>query len=194
MPTIQIPETLPKVFAMSTPAHLMRKLWWEIGRLEKTLQTERNAFDGHLTAAYQAFNCAVTAWHMVDRVWESSSPELRSEIGSDMGINVENRGEFLQAIRTSCRAMSYCREIATGSKHKVVRRHADPNVVAALDWWYEDATVESSVDDPISTHRWALKVYDGNDSLEALAVFREAFKFWQRFLERWGFIEPHFIG
>lgn len=58
-----------------------------------------------------AFNAAVTAWHLCDWVFEDMTPEQRQKLGF-------NALSDLQAhVRTNCRALYLCRYVATASKH-----------------------------------------------------------------------------
>lgn len=185
------PEPPPKVFALATPGHLLAKLHWEVKGLRRS--TGRRAELGaHLVAAYHAFNCAVTAWHMVDWVWMSCDENGRAELAAAMDMPRRDLGAFQHAVRRD-RALNCCRDIATGSKHKNVDRRPDPDVRAALEWSVEHATVESPVDEPLARYRANLVVHDRSGARPAVEVFEEALEYWTRFCERWGFIEARFV-
>lgn len=146
----------------------------------------------HLIAAYHAFNCAVTAWHMVDWVWMSSEAVGRAEIAASMEMAQVDLGSFQGAVRKN-RALNCCRDIATGSKHMDVAQRPDPNVRAALEWDAEHASVESGVDEPLARYRARLVIHDSGGARLAVDVFEEALEYWTRFLEKRGFIEARFI-
>lgn len=60
---------------LAIPAHMLQKFHWEIAQLEKSL-TEKQEHLGYFHApSYCAFNCAVTAWHIADWVWQSPVSE-----------------------------------------------------------------------------------------------------------------------
>lgn len=187
------PEPLDKVFALVTPYHFLMKLNWEVEGLRKA---ERDSEDlaPHLTAAYHAFNCAVTAWHMVDWIWESLEPSDRAEVATSLGMTVANAGLFRRKMRSSSRAINCCRDIATGSKHKVVSEGADPKVRAVLEWKATPAQAGSmKAGDPLVRYRATLMIHDEGGARPALEVFEEALEFWHRLLEQWGFAEARFI-
>lgn len=192
MPKIRVPPEPPsKVFALATPAHLLAKLHWEVKGFRRA--SGRHAELGaHLIAAYHAFNCAVTAWHMVDWVWTSIEENGRAEIAAALDMPRADLGSFQDAVRRN-RALNCCRDIATGSKHRDVSRRPDPDVRAALEWEAEHATVESSVEEPLARYRARLLIHDKTGARPAIDVFEEALEYWTRFLERWGFIEARFI-
>jgi hypothetical protein len=186
------PEPLEKVFAMVTPYHYLRKLHWEVEGLRRVLNENSN-FDSHLTTAYHGFNCAVTAWHMVDWVWESLTPGQQQELAAEMGMPSANGSKFRHEMRLACRAINCCRDIATGSKHKVVSKGADPEVRAALEWDVLHATCESTVEEPMARYRARLVIHDEYGARPALEVFEEAFDFWHRLLEHLGWAEDRLV-
>ena len=192
MPKIRIlPEPPSKVFALATAAHLLAKLQWEVKGFRRA--SKRHADLGaHLIAAYHAFNCAVTAWHMADWIWMSTEENGRAEITAALDMPRADLGCFQDAIRRN-KALNCCRDIATGSKHKDVSRRPDPDVRAALEWDVEHATVESSVDEPLARYRARLVIHDSAGVRPATDVFEEALDYWTQFLERWGFIEARFV-
>jgi hypothetical protein len=99
-----LPEPPHQVFMLATPAHMLTKLHWEIYSLRKAL-SEKPEHIGHTHApAYCAFNCAVTAWHLADWVWNASSEDRRADIlallGSTAGNDRNAFGKFQTAIRS----------------------------------------------------------------------------------------------
>ena len=190
---VPVPEKpLDKVFAMVTPYHYLRKLHWEVEGLRKSTVPSAD-FDAHLTAAYHAFNCAITAWHMVDWVWESLDAAERQELSKSLGMQVADGSLFRNSMRSASRAINCCRDIATGSKHKIVARGGDPEVRAVLEWDQTHFTCESSVGEPLVQYRARLMVHDGYGARPALEVFEEAFDFWYRLFEQLGWAEDRLI-
>ncbi len=104
-------------------------------------------------------------------------------------------GAFQSFLRSQCRALHLCRQIATGSKHKVLKHGNDENVTADLGWEVVDeATCESPCDSPLVNYRLHAVIQDGSCALEAIDVFREAFRYWERELAAWFLIEDCFIS
>ena len=76
MPPLPMPLDPPdKVFGLAAPHHMLMKLKWEIFQL-RTVAAEPCEPGAEIEPGYHAFNCAVTAWHMADWVWQSASPRL----------------------------------------------------------------------------------------------------------------------
>lgn len=182
---IQIPESLPKVFVLSTPIHLLAKLHWEIKGFQRSLSSK--SIFATLLPAYHAFNCAVTAWHVTDWTWEYVAAEGRSALAATYGLEGVNFGLFQDAVAQSSRALNACREIATGSKHRDVKRsRADPHVRAGAEW----AALKP---DRSGTPRYGTVwlIVDRHGKRPALEVFREAAEFWREVLSPW--MEDRFV-
>ena len=131
MPRLPIlPEPPDKVFGLATPQHMLMKLGWEIAGLRSALSVP---IKPGAEPAYHAFNCAVTAWHMTDWIWQSATADDRVEVLSKLAAPAtgkSNFGAFTQALTQRHRVLHICRQIATGSKHKIVERHPDADVGA----------------------------------------------------------------
>jgi hypothetical protein len=73
MPRLPMPPEPPdKVFGLAAPHHMLMKLKWEIFKL-RSVVAEPCRPGAEIEPGYHAFNCAVTAWHMTDWVWQSAS-------------------------------------------------------------------------------------------------------------------------
>jgi len=137
---IFVPEELPsapdKVFVLASPTHVLHKLHWEISQLKKALVSEPEKLAYTHAPAYFAFNCAVTAGHLADWVWEASGSDQQAEILQRLrcGAAQASKSSFQKARMERCRATHICRQIATGSKHMTVTRHPDPNVRVEMRW------------------------------------------------------------
>ena len=75
---------------------------------------------------YRAWNCAITAWHITDWVWENFSDELRKE------LRTKDVFEFQEYVRSQCPALKLCYQIATGSKHFLMKNNNTDPIVSAL--------------------------------------------------------------
>jgi len=187
MPTIrQPPEGPASVFALATPQHMLTKLSWEISQLRDSLSPRGDDFVWPLTPAYHAYNCAVTAWHLVDWTWCTADAELREQMGHKYQFAFpasERKGleRFADSITQDCRALHVCRVIANGSKHMKVGK-PDPNVEAQIKWVNEPSFLQLPY------------VADGDENRAALEVFEETFRYWQRLFSSFGFIEGEFVS
>lgn len=187
---IPLPPPRGKTFAIHTAGHMLGKLAWEIANLERASQGD-DPFD----VRYMAFNCAITAWHISDWAWEEIDAAVKRDLSARAGGRIADVGTFQSFLRRQCQALHLCRQIATGSKHKVVQRGNDENVTADLGWEVVDeATCESSCESPLVTYRLHAVIHDGSCALEAIDVFRDVFNFWERELAAWFLIEGRFIS
>jgi hypothetical protein len=71
MPFIREPPKLQEVFVLSTPQHMLDKLFWEVRAFNGGADTE-DLF-GYRNSGFAAFNCAVTALHCAD--WGSGQAQ-----------------------------------------------------------------------------------------------------------------------
>ena len=182
---ISIPDSPAKVFKLSTPMHLLAKLRWEIAGFERS-QRNKGLYR-HLLPAYHAFNCAVTAWHMTDWIWEYVGPDSQVDLATTYKLKNVNLRSFQDAVAQMSRAINACQEIANGSKHREVRRkRADPYVRAEEAW----AELEPSATDA-RRYGTVWLIRDQSGVRPALDVFREAADYWCGVLSPW--MEDTFI-
>lgn len=178
---IRAPAKMPKVFRLYTPMHLLAKLHGEIAGFRRSLDS--TSLHRHLLPAYHAFNCAVTAWHVSDWTWEYVGDHGQGELASHFGITRRDLFGFQDAVAASSRALNACREIATGSKHRDVKRKgADPSVQASAVWAQLEPP-KSRPGPPRYGTVWLIT--DRNGTRPALDVFNEAAEYWHRLLAPW---------
>jgi hypothetical protein len=181
------------VFALATPHHLLIKLHWEVRQLRASLPSKRRPIDLH-EPAYHAFNCAITCWHLTDWVWESADEERRQLISSNFGVGLRKIEDFQSALRLRHRSLHICWQIANGSKHFKLRK-TDPNIKTDEMWEYRPAMAgRMQAGEPLGSYVYRLSLTDGDLRLEALDVFEDAMKAWERELAAWFFIEGGYVG
>jgi hypothetical protein len=186
---ISIQDEPQKVFVLSTPIHLLAKLRWEVARFQSSIT--RKSLYQNLHPAYHAFNCAVTAWHMTDWIWEYIGPDAQVEIAAKYKFQGIALRAFQDAMAKSSRAVNACQEIANGSKHREVRRKtADPNVKVGREW-RELRSEPRKKSEGARRFGTVWVISDENGSRTALEVFKEAVDYWRRFLAPW--MEDSFI-
>lgn len=189
------PPDLPKVFVLTTPQHWMRKLYWEIAGFTQAEETQGEIF-GYQVLGYWAANCAITAWHMTDWVWASSSVSEQRALMEDNNFSGNTLRNFQTSIRANSRDLHYCREIANGSKHfQITRANADAEVQAQRNWSVKPAVVgELRAGEPLAQYVMELAIVDGAETKLARHVFQDAFDYWDRFLRQNGYLEDRLIG
>jgi hypothetical protein len=154
-------------FSFENSVDLLWKLYWEIERLHHA--SPHDIIDMKCFA----FNAAVTAWQLADWIFEDMTSEQR------LTYNTPNLGTLQAKVRTECRSIYLCRQIATASKHRSVTVHFDPQVSTVT-------AVEQTP--PGEWAKWRLVVNDGSTTTPALDVFEDARLYWYHFLEKLGLI------
>jgi hypothetical protein len=165
----------PRTFALENCWDVHAKLEWEIDGL-KAAPTDR----GPQELAYRAFNCAVTAWHLTDWIWDEMTELQKTSLG------LTGRGSFQNLCREQSQPLHICRQIAVASKHAMVSAKPDPNVQTAMDMDVREFRAGDTAGTPLTNGRWKLTVHDGEAEHEAVRVFEEALHFWDQFMMRHG--------
>lgn len=190
MTEVPKPSEIKNVFAMNEPQHMVSKLLWEIGELNssQSVWEENGSFP---TPIFQAWNTAVTAWHITDWLWASRT-EIRSILANEFGFQYEETAagirkgleRFQDAVAAKERALYVCREIANGSKH-MRRKKSDPSVEAKAIWRkaIEGAGLVVPGDLLLS-----LEITDGNETYDAVKWFIDAFGYWEVLFRKHGWI------
>jgi len=114
-----------KSFALQDSRDMLKKLRWELDNLFR-----RQRYDS-AACQYHAFNCAVTAWHVTDWLWQdiSSSPGLKTKMQEHSWTKCK---EFQGYVRDNCSALRLCYQIATGSKHCLMECNPDSTISAVI--------------------------------------------------------------
>lgn len=191
---VEPPKSVPKVFSLATPQHMLAKLYWEIEQLKKASAEEGRKLTFHQEQAYCAFNCAITAWHLTDWVWGDASEALRIEMCKYLDATTCCKRDFQNAICRKYRALHICRQIANGSKHMKLERE-DPVVEVGAIWEEHMPRAGSArAGEKISGFLRKFVVVDNEIRKPAVEVFDEAGENWKDFLGTWGFIEGSLVS
>lgn len=199
MPTYPDPDPPDKVFGLTGPADMLRKLAWEIYRFREVLSAPVDNSVGFQTPAYHAFNCAVTAWHLADWIWESATASDRDfilsklEPKSSASKSKEPFTRFQLALMARYRSLHLCRQLATGAKHKIVVKYADPEVTAKEDWHGEPRRFGDKFGSRYVDYSPRLTITDRDETRPAVEVFEDALRDWDRLLREWGYFEAPFL-
>jgi hypothetical protein len=117
-------NTMNYAYDLKTPVDLLHKLRREYTRF----------VSGHRNVSDHAFNFAITAWHIVDWVWEIANTP-------DSGVTLpqvfKNAADFGKWIAEQSEEMTVCRDLCHGAKH-FRRRDPSKSVVA-------DTTAQATV-------------------------------------------------
>jgi hypothetical protein len=184
MPRIPIlPDPLPNSFALSTPAHMIQKLRWEIANLRRAIESFES-IDAWRAPQFHAYNCAVTAWHCADWAWEYSDDARRHAIAQRFGFapskNAKRDAEmFFAAVCKQSRDILICRQIANGSKHMKIRKFDE--AVRVQNGWKTgpNARVPS--------------ILDGDTERLAHDLFEGAADYWEKLFRSIGYLEDKFV-
>jgi hypothetical protein len=101
-----------KSFELRDSRDMLEKLQWELNNLFCRQRYDIKA------CQYHAFNCAVTAWHVTDWLWQDISPVLKNE------LRVNELKHFQRYVRDDCLALKLCHRIANASKHCLLESKA----------------------------------------------------------------------
>ena len=164
-----------KTFSIDTPSGLLAKLHWEVSRLDVT--------PGHAiqVIAYRALNCATTAWHMCDWLFESGRTDdalkLRMvELFGGQSFTLKH----VQDWASKDRAIAICRQLATASKHFEIRDRPDAGVKAEIE-----ERITRNEDG--SANMWVrVVIRDGSEEFAPHEVFWRAYAFWDQRLQELG--------
>ncbi|MFF7398865.1 MULTISPECIES: hypothetical protein [unclassified Achromobacter] len=176
-------------FGLLYPAHMLQKLGWEVEQLR--------ALEDHLDirCVYQSINCALSAWHMTDWVFQfmteaqrekytpQSAESLLFKIAAatpDTSKWFKLRGDLMQAqlkiFRTRAQqaspAVRICRYIADASKHRYLTSNPDPKLHATVINWQ-----------PEESGKWTLPlVIDHGKEYRMPQLMASAHRFWSRYV------------
>ena len=174
-------------FALTTPEDLLEKLEREFDRFLRASQPDS---DDHTHQSDYAFNFCVTAYHMIDWVWEY---EHRVN-GVNRPYGHSNRYELAEEVCDDHEAVAVCRDIANGSKHFAtdpdrdsrlqsteVRLTNNSGMGAPGDTPFGPPGLRSFAGTGVLREELWINLEDG-DQRKAESVFKEALSFWQQFL------------
>ena len=195
-----LPRTPAHSFGLKTPRDMLAKLEREFNRLAEDTFNPEEVVD-------HTINCAMTAWHMVDWVWElhfRGNNATLEKLAAQADIKRQPKEEernytpdwVKNAICQLCPAIGTCRDIANGTKH-AISGHQDPAVVETMV--SARPTVEFTLDSStlgggdvlggpeLPETQYLPKIVSNDGTRDgAIAVFDHAVQFWRSFLDEFG--------
>jgi hypothetical protein len=126
------------VFGLRSAQHLFKKLVWEHEHFRHAMAADNYRYPDP-SPIYWAFNCAVTAWHLVDWIWADATDEQKAKLASTYGFNqADGRDAFAKALLDLVPELAACSDIANGSKHFKLTRpktsvEAETNFAVVVD-------------------------------------------------------------
>ena len=176
------PSEIGNVFGLHQPHHMLSKLLWEIYELTNSMSVWEESGSWPVPM-FQAFNTAVTAWHITDWLWQSNL-ETRTALRKRYGIFEDETQKglrkgleaFQNAVAKENRSLYICREIANGSKHmRTTKREGKIRAMAKWDPVVDGAGLVKPGDLVMS-----LRVADGDAETDAEMCFINALGYWER--------------
>ena len=185
-------------FGIETPRGMLRKLERELKRLSRATFEPQDVVD-------HSINCAMTAWHIVEWVWQlhfRRNQDALDALARAAGLQTPNGGgryppQWMADWICQCSPeIATCREIAIGSKHVILDpppvRVADTDVSARPT---QEFTLGTSVlgggdvfdgrDLPPTQYLPKVRGNDGTTH-NAIQVFDAAVLFWRQFFDDYG--------
>lgn len=179
MPYIPQPPPRPEnVFVMSRPADMLAKLSWENAQFQKIMRRQQSQPGSMIFAGYQAFNCAVTAWHCADWAWGYADDEAKRRLAKRYSFSLKssdrkNREAFFNAVCAASRDLEICRHIANSSKHLKLDRPDDRGFRALA----ANAVYRASPDAEL-IDIFELLVIDHDQPVRLADIFSRALEYW----------------
>jgi hypothetical protein len=137
---------------------------------------------------------AHTSWHISDWVGESFDVRQREHLahrsnGAIFDLTAtDSLLKFQDVLREKHRSLHICWQIATGSKHKNIRK-PDPVIKVEEVWVNQSQAGIMRCGQPLGWHRQELIIYDDEKKRRAIEVFEEAADCWDGEFRSWGFLE-----
>lgn len=184
-------EPLPNVFGLRTAPNLFRKLLWEREQLHRALAPEIYRYPD-VGPIYVAFNCAVTAWHLVDWVWADATDTQRATLASTYGLcqfkGRKGRKGFSEALCERVPELAACHDIANGSKHfQLTQPKSSVKVEADFAVVVDPAMSGLNCGEYLLTlHVW---LPDRKQNMTAKVFFDKILAFWYATMNRIGMLE-----
>ncbi|EIK67186.1 hypothetical protein PseBG33_2645 [Pseudomonas synxantha BG33R] len=150
------------------------KLAWEIRNLEREENSTTGPYQNEKEAEFAAFNCAISAWHILDWVWRTCNQEQKAKISPDGTFK-----SFKTAMAAECRSLLICQTLCNSTKHASPGRDLRLRCLCRF----------VLVDPDSNKMKFNLIVEAGGEEHLALDVFKQAGRFLFEKLIAWNLFE-----
>jgi hypothetical protein len=177
------------VFVLSTPADMAAKLEWEIESFTSTMFHQMKQPEAFRSAGYQAFNCAVTAWHLADWTWAYADESIEGELAKRFGFKMkirdrDNRNQFLEAVAAASRDIHIWRYIANSSKHLKLDKVEDRGFRGKIGYGRIPAGHNGEVKEV-----FGFLIVDKGETILIERIFSRACEYWKQLLLEIGYLD-----
>ncbi len=171
------------VFVLSKPSEMLEKLRWEIAGFCATVSGQMGKPEAYNHAGYQAFNCAVTAYHIADWTWAYADPARKADLAVHFGFKLvkkdrNNRNQFLASVANKSRDIHVCRYIANSAKHLKLDDEDKRG------FYLKIGRAAFNADDV----RFGLLVMDQGRTILIERIFTRALEFWETLFKEIGYL------
>ncbi len=174
-------------FGIDTPADMLRKLQRELNRVAEASFIKQDLTDFGL-------NCALTAWHISDWVWQhrfKDDPEALKTLLSRYPKLLERSNEygFKEYLTRQCPELALCQDIANGFKH-VAAIPLNTRQAKGADDTTASATTALGLYGYVAdgeSYRLKISSPDGK-SCDGVNAFNEVVRFWTQFMAEHGLL------
>jgi hypothetical protein len=165
---------VPQVFAMRNSRDMLAKLKWEIDQL-----LNETGYPSWNAVAYSAFNCAITAWSLVDWLWEEMSDADKSSFGTSAKF-----GAYCMSHSSN---LEICESLANSGKHRK-RLESRFNTSIAVKTSAEVTPFrcgQHGAGDPLATWKWETTVLHHQNEQQAVDIFLGAYNEWVQLIDQY---------
>lgn len=154
---------MSKLMQSGHPVAWLAKLKWEITQAAEC--TDLNP----AVRVWKSMNCAITAWHMHDWVWNFADENMKNKLAHHLNLEKITRlGDFSIGIQKASPAISLCRQIGTAVKH-VSLTYNRPEVRTQVVKMDEDSRVP-----------YTINIFEGDQAYSDISVYLSALEAWSR--------------
>lgn len=174
-----------KIFGLQTAPNLFGKLLWEQEQLDRSLSPYTYRYPS-VEPIFHVYNCAITAWHLTDWLWESASEPQRKMLAEKFSFDCsKGRRAFAFALTRSLPELAACRDIADGSKHAELTKPKSP---VRVETEFAVLVGPSSAGLEVGAQLLCMHIWLEGQNMTAQVFFDRIVVFWRETMEEIGMI------
>jgi hypothetical protein len=179
-----------RTFAFESCKDMLSKLAWEADNLERHVREGGDI----ATATYWATNGAITAWHVVDWIWEDMDLTQRSALSLKLDVPLRDLSDMAGYVDKTAE-LHACRAIALTSKHSVLQpksaiRFEKVEAEVSLGPTFAISVMGVTVQHAPSIPYSLIVKVDGVTT-DALSMLRAASSYWESFVRKNGIVAAY---